>query len=223
MLEQNPKIKKVLDKQKKSVSKFFSVGENQIGSIFLVVILVVMVVGNFVLRPVNINYKNQKIAIKNYTTEKALLESKKKKLENLSQDLLANKIFIDQVKDILPETEQVPELLVALEEIAKKHSLYITNFSPKPKVEERTVVRGEGGTAGDNIVATADREALELQFDLTGSYASLLDFLKDLENNIRPLSVKVINASGGGVDTITNTQLPLRFSITADVYYQPRK
>lgn len=189
--------------------------------ISLVIILAIIIV-YFILSPINASYKETKVNVANLTKEKETLIEKKGKLTTLSKDLEDKKVFISEVEDILPKAPQVPEALLSLEQIAKNNSLYITTFIPTDKGQG-------GGTAASNKTKISGSSAggsksewsvVEIQFDLIGDYPSIAKFLKDLEKNIRPVDIKSIRITGGG-EISRGIAQPLRFSIVANIFYQP--
>jgi len=208
-----PKPKKPLLIDKKKVQEFLRGKDGQQSAIISLIIILVFIIIYFLLRPINIAYKNTKINIENFKKEKEILITKKTKLKNLEQIMEEKKDFIAQVKDILPTTPQIPEILVTLEELAEANSLYITNFLPKEKEQE---VR-RGRKTGEEV--KEEWKIFELRFDLTGTYSSMKQFIKDLEKNIRPVDIKAIRFTGGG-ETVRGIAQPLRFGITAYIYYQ---
>ena len=187
----------------------------------LVLVLAIMMV-YFILRPINISYKQAKANIVNLKNEENTLIEKKEKLNSLSVNLEDKKVFISEVEDILPKTPEIPEMVLSIEKMAKDNSLYMTNFLPVDKglgegagQATKIIIGGSGVTSNKT-----DWNTIEIQFDLMGSYPSIAKFLKDLEKNIRPVDIKSIRITGGG-ELAYGVAQPLRFGITANIFYQP--
>ncbi len=220
LLPPKPK-KKILNTKK--VEEFFRTGENQTGTIIFLVILIVGIFGYLVFGPLYSAYKQNRVNIVNNTNEKAKLEEKKTKLENLAKSIDEQKDFIEEVEQSLPKGIEIPEILVTLEKAASDNSLFITNFTPKEASSaDRTVVSGEAGVnagaVGVKPSAPNTWKTQEIVFDITGNYSAVYNFVKELEDNIRPFHIKVISVNGSG--DVRIGQPLLRFSVTANIFYQ---
>ncbi len=206
------------------MEEFFRAGENQTGAIIFLAILIVGVLGYLVFSPLYGAYRQNRVDIANNTNEKILLEEKKTKLENLAKLLDEQKGFIAEVEKSLPKSPEIPEALVTLEKVASDNSLFVTNFTPKESLAtEKTVVSGESGVGatapGSAPVAISTWKTQEINFDVTGNYSSVYDFIKELESNIRPFHIKIISVNSSA-DAIRAGQTVLRFSVTANIFYQ---
>ena len=224
----NKKTKKALDvksvlsieskKLQDQAQQFLRHGRNQEGLAIFLVGVFTLVIAYGVVRPVNVGYRQTKIGVANFRQEKALLLEKQEKLKNLGKTLQEEKDFIFLVEKVLPKTQEIPELLIVIDEIAAKNTLLITNFSPREREEE---VGRERNVVGNSTTALVEQglKIVDIQFDLTGGYTGLKQFIEDLERNIRPVHIETINVVSGGVSQ--GVREPIRFNITAKAYYQP--
>ncbi|MFA7309253.1 MAG: type 4a pilus biogenesis protein PilO [Patescibacteria group bacterium] len=203
-------------KKTSQLGSFISGHENQVNMVIVLVLIVVFSLWYFSFLPTKANLHDTKIQIENLKRDVAALQEKRVRLGSLEKNIEQRAAFVSEVLDVLPDTQQVPEVLFTLEQLAQKNNLYITDFTPKNKEEERVVIPGE--VAPRNTVAAW--KTVQLEFNLTGSYADLKQFLHDLESNIRPIDVQTITINGGGELNPDKTPQPLRFGVTAFTYYQ---
>ncbi len=199
----------------KKVKEFLSNRETMAKGAASLSLILVFALAYFILRPINISYKDSKINIENLKKEKEILTEKKVKLNNLEKSLKENEMFIARVEDSLPGDSDIPEILVTLEEIAKKHSLYISNLSPKEVTEQKV------GARNTSQIKKEEWKTTMIQFDLVGRYLDMKNFIEDLEENIRPVNIKSVKISGGG-QYLKGSPQPLRFSISAHIYHQTK-
>ena len=175
------------------------------------ILFVCILVGYLVLIPrVNI-YRDSRISIENSKLKKENLETKATLLNNLGEKIKNETSFINATKDVLPVEPQVPELLLMLDKLALYNSLYINAFTPVIGQE----TQGQG-TPGEVAVPW---KIVHLQFSIVGKYPNIISFIKDLEQNIRPVDIVSISISEGG-DLRDAVDKTLRFNIVAKAYYQ---
>ncbi|MEN3039434.1 MAG: type 4a pilus biogenesis protein PilO [Candidatus Kryptonium sp.] len=105
--------------------------------------------------------------IKKLELEIAKLETFAKKEKELEEQLKQRKIFLEEIKQILPTEQEVPKLLKDVSMLAKKNGLEIINFTP----------RGEERRDYYNIIS----------FDIQtkGTFADTLRFLNEVERSTR--------------------------------------
>jgi len=180
------------------------------------VIVICLVVGYFVFWPAASGYKTARIDFANLSTTKQDLLQQQANLESLKNDISERSDFISKTEEAMPTTSQIPELIVTLSNFANNNSLYITNFSPK---EVASTTAG-GAVNPANPAPVLNYNTVEIDFDITGSYSDLKQFIKDIETNIRPIDIVSISVSGGGQISSTTSAESLRFSIKAYVYYE---
>lgn len=207
--------------QLKGVDGLFRKQENQIELVIALVLIIVLALSYFVFAPMYRSYAASNIEIANLAVQRQTLEDKKTNLLGL-KDLIASRTsFIASVQDILPVDQQVPEVLFTLEKIATKNGLALTDFTPRLREEQREVITNP--ETGETSVRVANQyRTVQLDFNLTGSYDQVKQFVLDLQNNIRPIDIQSISINGGGeLQRESGTPSPLRFSVTAHTYFQP--
>lgn len=196
--------------------------KDQASAVVFLVVLVCVVLGYFVFLPAANGYKTARIDLVNLSTTKQDLLQQQANLEGLKKDINQRSDFISRTESAMPLSAQIPELIVTLSKFANDNSLYITNFSPK----EASSTVSAGAVEGENPaepVAQPKYNTVEINFDVSGSYTNLKQFIKDLETNIRPINVGSISVSGGGEINSVKPEESLRFTIKANVYYETKK
>lgn len=118
----------------------------------------------------------------------ALWESSLDDTENLSKKLQLLKTKFESmdketqlIADALPKEEEIPSLLVQLEALSSRNGL-ILNSVNFIKEEKKT-----GATQASTLPAGA--KSLTLEVSMSGSYASLKNFLKSAESSLRLMDV----------------------------------
>lgn len=182
----------------------------------LIIFVACFLLGYFILIPKVNAYRDSKIAIENAKLQIETLETKAVLLNNLGEKLKEEDDFIKRTQDVLPVEPQVPELLLMIDRLAIENALYINTFSPSIEKDEKPGAPGSG-TEKKKTVAW---KTINLQFDVVGKYPNIKSFIKDLEQNIRPLDITNISISEGG--DLRSEDTILRFHIGAKAYYQPK-
>jgi len=196
---------------KKKLADYLKMSEkDQTTSLIALFVAVCIALGYFVFLPVAGGYKTNRINTENLSNQRAALEEKQVILKGLDDDIKTNADFIAKTEDAMPLTSQVPEMLVTLSELSNNNSLFITNFLPKE---------------ADVAIVNAPKvkyKTLDIEFDVSGSYLNMKQFIKDMETNIRPINITNISISGGGeISKTTSTEL-LLFHVKAETYYEPQ-
>lgn len=181
-------------------------------TIVVLVVLVCFGLGYFVFIPLSNSYSNQRIQTADLTRQRDVLQKKSAVLRGLEKDIQSRADFLAKTEDAMPAASQIPEFLVAISKYASDNSLYITNFAPK--TEDKNKVIPQSGPDAYNTT--------EVDFDVTGSYLNMKQFIKSLEENIRPINIIAISITGGGEISSTNPTEVLRFSIRANIYYKQK-
>ena len=196
---------------KTDLSKVFKVKESEKTTLLLVLVFLIVVgCGYFIFLPIQANYREQKVDIENTKREKQAFLDRQVALEELGRKIEARRVFIDQVKDVLPEKPEVPELVVTLEKLASSNGMYIDNFIPK--------VLADLPQASAAQTEQKEYQTIELQFNLTGTYSNMKKFVSDLEKNIRPVDIITIAINSESAPTQASDIV--RFNIKANTYYQ---
>jgi Tfp pilus assembly protein PilO len=200
---------------KKKLADYLKVNlKEQANSLIVLLIIVCIALGYFVFLPAANGYKTNRINTENLNRQKAALEQKQVVLKGLDAEIKEKADFIAKTEDAMPKTAQVPEMLVTLSELSNNNSLYITNFLPKEVDSSQQVNTGTAKTPKIKY------KTLNIEFDVSGNYINMKQFIKDMETNIRTININNISISGGGEISKETTTEILRFHVKADVYYK---
>jgi len=144
------------------------------GLIFLVGIAVL---GLSVFQVLSIPTNQQKI--KTLEDKLVVLRQKNESLSDILSEIKTIESNLEVVQKALPTTDEVPALIMQIEQIAKTSGLTIQHLG-----------FGEGkGATTPKKSATGEVAKVSLTTVATGSYASLQTFLKNLENASRVVNV----------------------------------
>jgi len=205
---------------KKKLADYFKMNKkDETALLIFLVLLLCSALGYFVFLPAAGNYHDGRVQNINLAREKETLQQKQDNLQGLKKDLTDRSDFIAKTIDAMPTEPQVPELLVTLSKLTSDNSLYMTNFAPK-ETPANTGAGAEGQTA---VPAVEQYSKVEFEFDVSGNYLNMKQFIKDVEANIRPINIININISGGGeISKETSTEV-LRFHVKAETYYKGKQ
>lgn len=198
---------------KKKLSDYLKINaKDQSNSLAVLVILACIALGYFVFLPFANGFKTNRINTENLIRQRTALEQKRVVLKGLDTEIKERADFIAKTVDAMPESSGVPEILVTLSELSNDNSLYITNFLPKEVDSSKQV--------NTSKTPKLKYETLNIEFDVSGSYLNMKQFIKDMETNIRTININNISISGGGeISSETSTEI-LRFHVKADTYYK---
>lgn len=133
---------------------------------------------------------------------------------------------VEEVNTAVPVAPEIPSILVMLESLAKQNGVFLTSFSPQ---QVGTAGQGAGassggsssggksgsGGSGQGGVAgqanPAGTSSIEVTANFRGPYQSLMNFLYNLERNLRITDVKSL--------TVTSSAGGLEGNITFKTYY----
>jgi type IV pilus assembly protein PilO len=161
--------------------------------------------------------------------QKAQLEQKVAQLENVRRNAPDIERQILEISKRIPEQDEIPTLVVQIEEIA--HGTGVTQFSIEPGAPEAP----PGG---------GDFSRIPITMTFTGTYEDMQDFLLRLRNLARLVTVNEVSycrpdpvsdadcpfdiegdieGGGGGRTTPANREIEdqLRVQVLAEVYVQP--
>lgn len=124
------------------------------------------------------------------------LESLKKKYNTMSDE-------IERVNQAVPKGEDIPGLLVQLEQLASQNGLILNNVTftiPEVKKAKKTVsaVSEQGALPVSSLVVSAGTKILAVDLSLTGTQNSFKVFLSAIEENLRIMDVAAIGFAGKG-------------------------
>src|SRR3989338_10022709 len=114
-------------------------------------------------------------------------QSLREKLADLEKKYNGMASEADKVAEAVPAEQDISGLLVQVEELASRNGLILqdVNFS----VVEAKKNQSPAASAAPNIPATGQGapgiKILTVDLSLNGSYASLQNFIKSIENNLR--------------------------------------
>lgn len=151
-----------------------------------------------------------------YNDVKVALELKKQNENNLSDRLLLsanlerlvnqyNERFtdIETFSKVVPEGENIPELLVGLEDLASRSGLAF--ISVNFKTED---------------FKTSEFKTLIMEIKVKGSYLAFKNYLQSLEKSLRIFDVTLVSFTGVGPGQINVNLNNLDFNLLVKTYYQ---
>ena len=124
------------------------------------------------------------------------------KIENLTKSFRENKESVEETKYILPDSEDIPNLIVQLEALAFEQGLILEKIEFTPIKQE-----------SENI---KNYQILSVNMRLIGSYPALKSFLKAAEENMRLMDISSINFSTSSEESLQIFE----FDLSLNTYYQ---
>lgn len=166
------------------------------------IIVIIAAIASFVLI-VQPQYKEiQVLQQKNSELEEVLSNSRQ--LQSVRDELLESRNALSEadlarLEKMVPESVDNVKLILELQNIANQYNLQIETASTDKEGEEGA--EGEEGTETSQDTSLVDVESrdygiITLNFALTGNYHDFLDFLVDLQTNLRIIDVRSIQFSG---------------------------
>uniref|UniRef100_A0A7C4R2Q7 Type 4a pilus biogenesis protein PilO n=1 Tax=candidate division CPR3 bacterium TaxID=2268181 RepID=A0A7C4R2Q7_UNCC3 len=196
---------------KDEIRRFFSVDKKQQATAVLLLTFILTLFFVYIITlPIYNSYTRNLINFENLKNEKKSLENKREFLQRLVKDKEMRSSFLSKVEDVLPQEAQIPEILVTLEKLSSDNSLILTNVTPK---EDTDAKKQPENTYYKKMI---------LEFYITGNYPNMKQFIKDLENNIRPVHITSIGVLSEGVG-LTDLEENIRFNIKSYIYYESTK
>ncbi len=147
------------------------------------------------------------------------LESLKKKYDTMSNE-------IARVNQAVPKGEDVPGLLVQLEQLASQNGLILNNVTftvAEAKKAKKTAAVAEEETLPASSLAvsavpTTAQKILAVDLSLTGAQGSFKTFLSAIEANLRIMDVATISFAGKG--SSGNESASQDFKISLNTYFR---
>jgi Tfp pilus assembly protein PilO len=124
------------------------------------------------------------------------------KIENLTKSSRENKESVEKTSYILPDSEDIPNLIVQLEALAFEQGLILEKIEFTPIKQE-----------SENI---ENYQILSVNIRLIGSYPGLKNFLKAVEENMRLMDISSINFSTPSEESLQIFE----FDLSLNTYYQ---
>lgn len=122
---------------------------------------------------------------------------------------------------VLPEKNDIPNLLVQFETIALANGLILEsiNFSQTDEENQKQSGAIQWDSAGGPPKTKGPFQSSEIELALSGTYSAFKNFLKALENNIRASNVESISFGAGKLLGESGLDF-FEFKLKAEVYYQ---
>jgi len=149
----------------------------------------------------------------NFAQSQAFLE----KVEGLIATYEQNKESIDKMAEILPQKEDIPNLIVQIEALVFEQGLVLDKLEiTSPTEEAATGNKAEEVRTGVQTATTPKYKTLNIDLGFTGDYWAMKNFLKATEENMRLIDIDSISIApqgeiAGGLFT---------FTLTLKTYYQ---
>jgi Tfp pilus assembly protein PilO len=125
---------------------------------------------------------------------------------------------IDRLDQILPETVDTVRFLIELDQIAAQHGMSVdeVSFSGAPS---------RFGGSGGNEGGSAGYNSLEASFSVSGSYADVQNFMRDIERSSRLLDITNFSLAATTNDTNNGQEVSLsvgdnEYTFTLRTYWQ---
>ena len=110
-----------------------------------------------------------------------------------------NRIRLSQLREAIPENDQIPALIVDLPQLAEDSGVVLGSFTPS--------AAGEGGSS------------IAFQMSVTGTFFDVLDFLYRLQNFPRYLRVSRVAVEKSDSGAGANSENMLRVNVDATSFY----
>lgn len=145
------------------------------------------------------NISTEEAKIVEYDAKKQLIESFKNEPDKLEG-------FLKKTEEILPSSRNVLNVVINLEEIAKKtnlsQQLQVTEKTVAPKMEESSENNQEQeGASSQLIIPKTTAGSTNISIILSGNFKDFLTYLIYLEKNIKPIALEAANINLQGTAT----------------------
>jgi len=142
-------------------------------------IVVVLVAAYFILMPKYNSLKDLGAQIKEKEQTLASRQEALEDLKELEESYNRAKVKVKDIPDILPKEEQVPELLVQLDALAKENNMGLASINITPGAEAEEALY----------------KSLSISAGVAGSYSNLKKYLDSVEKNMRLIDITSIDFS----------------------------
>ena len=179
----------------------------------LSIIIIVASLASFVLI-VQPQYKNiQELQKKSVELEEVLKNARR--LQSIRDDLLDKRNNLDnhdlaRLEKMVPESVDNVKLILELQGVANQYNLQIQTASTDKEEEEGE--EGQVNQASFVDVESRDYGIIALDFNIVGQYHDFLNFLRDIERNLRITDVRKLSFSGDDSGEYS-------FQITLETYW----
>lgn len=111
-----------------------------------------------------------------------------------------NDISVDdrrELEKLLPDTVDNVRLVLDINNIAEQYGITIQNIDVTKDSQEIKSSGGQAKNVSSSIDRTGDVGTIRLGFTITSTYEVFINFIKDLEEALRIVDIKVLNISRG--------------------------
>ncbi len=179
--------------------------------ISIVVIVASLAAFGLVVKP---QYKHIKeLETKDTELERVLVNARK--LQSLRDGLLAKRKNLSnrdirKLEKLIPESADNVKLIIEFENIADQYGLEIQTASSQKNDSEKL---GKRVSSQNFDIETRDYGVISLDFNLIGGYSSFVNFLSDIESNIRVTDVRNLSINSG------DDSGSYEFALTIETYW----
>jgi Tfp pilus assembly protein PilO len=135
-------------------------------------------------------------------------------VKELTRAYQENKENIDKIELILPEKEDVPNLIVQVESLVFEQGLILDKLEVTTPTEGRETINPEDVRVKGQASA-AKYKTLTVSLGFTGDYSALKNFLKATEENMRLIDIDSI-----AISPESETPGIFKFDLNLKTYYQ---
>lgn len=127
----------------------------------------------------------------------------------------------DKLSHMLPDSINNIELILEIEKIANSYGLPIGDI----RFDTKSLEGGDSSGNGVNVIAGGALESslsygvFPMEFSIEGKYDTFINFLKDLERNLRIVDVKSISFSSNTSDKDGNASDIYDYSLRVQTYW----
>jgi hypothetical protein len=130
-----------------------------------------------------------------------MLENERDKLTNKFNSI--NPYNIEKLQKMLPDSVDNIRLILELELLAQPYGMILKEVKYSTDKPDNTNTIQAGKTAS----AQQDYGVWDLGFSTQGTYQNFVNFVKDIENNLRMVDIVSVEFSTGTTDTKTNANV----------------
>lgn len=145
------------------------------------------------------------------------LENERDKLTKIYNSIVPEDLI--KLEKLLPENVDNIRLILEIEKIATPHGMVLTDvrYDTFNKKKEEALVQGAGAGA---IQQNKGYGVWDLEFSTSATYDNFLNFLKDLEKNLRIVDISSIQfASDLGIGANPNLKEVYKYSFKIKTYW----
>lgn len=170
------------------------------------ILIGVAITGFFMLvNPMYIEVSSLKSQIASYNQaldNSKALENERDKLTKKYSDI--NPEDLDKLSKLLPDSVDNIRLILEIEKIASPYGMVLRDVKYDAEIKDSTQADAQSGISQlNNELANKDFGSWDLEFSTEGTYSNFLNFMKDLESNLR--IVDIVSIQFAAPDTVSKT------------------